>query len=223
MKITSISDLHGYYPELPGGDLLILAGDYTARGTADQRREFIQWLIQQHYRYKLVTLGNHDSYKFDAELNETFEYAECTFLDRFNKIQDIYIYSNPYTLTFPGINPKCNYFTVQDEEEMAEALKDIPEYTDILVTHGPGYGTLDQLSNGQHAGSVALAETLKRIQPLVHIFGHIHEHGGKSCYMKWNDTGKVTAFYNVAMVNENYRPRDFVRTFEIEITKRVKE
>jgi len=31
MEITCVSDLHGYYPELPGGDLLIVAGDLIAR------------------------------------------------------------------------------------------------------------------------------------------------------------------------------------------------
>ncbi len=31
MIIDCISDLHGYYPKLEGGDLLIVAGDLTAR------------------------------------------------------------------------------------------------------------------------------------------------------------------------------------------------
>lgn len=37
MKITCISDMHGEHPETTGGDLLILAGDYTGSD------EFPQW------------------------------------------------------------------------------------------------------------------------------------------------------------------------------------
>lgn len=33
MKIDCIADLHGHKPELPGGDVLIIGGDLTARGT----------------------------------------------------------------------------------------------------------------------------------------------------------------------------------------------
>jgi hypothetical protein len=37
MNITLISDLHGYYPQLDGEDLLIIDGDLTAR---DQKEEY---------------------------------------------------------------------------------------------------------------------------------------------------------------------------------------
>ena len=30
ISVTAVSDMHGFYPELPGGDLLIIAGDLVA-------------------------------------------------------------------------------------------------------------------------------------------------------------------------------------------------
>jgi hypothetical protein len=37
MDVTCISDLHGYLPKLEGGDLLIIAGDMTARDTEEEK------------------------------------------------------------------------------------------------------------------------------------------------------------------------------------------
>ena len=61
MDITCLSDPHGYYPELPGGDLLILAGDLTARDESYERIEFLIWLADQNYRKKVWIAGNHDN------------------------------------------------------------------------------------------------------------------------------------------------------------------
>ena len=54
MIIDCISDLHGYYPELEGGDLLIVAGDLTARDDENEHEiEFAQWFLTQRYKYKI--------------------------------------------------------------------------------------------------------------------------------------------------------------------------
>jgi Icc-related predicted phosphoesterase len=54
----------------------------------------------------------------------------------------------------------------------------IPEDTDVLVTHGPPFGILDQNYNKEHVGCESLTEHVLRIKPQLHIFGHIHEDYG---------------------------------------------
>ncbi len=63
MIIDCIADLHGFYPELEGGDLLIVAGDLTARDTIDGYIKWKDWIIQEGEKYcKIVIIaGNHDS------------------------------------------------------------------------------------------------------------------------------------------------------------------
>jgi hypothetical protein len=52
----------------------------------------------------------------------------------------------------------------------------IPDDTDILVTHGPPVGYGDLCYSGVRAGCVELLTTVQqRVKPKYHIFGHIHE------------------------------------------------
>lgn len=62
MIIDCIADLHGFYPELEGGDLLLLAGDYTASDKMIQWADFFSWLGKQRYRKKILIAGNHDNF-----------------------------------------------------------------------------------------------------------------------------------------------------------------
>jgi len=71
---------------------------------------------------------------------------------------------------------------------------------DILVTHGPPWGVMDVGHGGVAAGSETLRQRLTQIDPMMHVFGHIHGSRGVS----WQDTNYLTA--NVAFVDEDYRP-----------------
>lgn len=49
---------------------------------------------------------------------------------------------------------------------------------DILITHWPPFGILDQISHKEKGGSKGLLEFVRAIKPKIHIFGHIHEKRG---------------------------------------------
>ena len=104
---------------------------------------------------------------------------------------------------FPGMNPYCKAFTVDDQEELKKKWELIPDDINILVTHCPPYGILDKISSQEHVGSKSLRNIVlsrERMPKLrVHIFGHIHQYGGMVV-----KTG--TDFVNASIMDEVYDP-----------------
>lgn len=90
---------------------------------------------------------------------------------------------------------------------MARNYAAIPEDTDILVTHSPAYGIFD-FDGGVNYGSKELLESVIRVYPIAHLFGHIHfQHG----IMKQNGI----IFSNAAIMNDNYTNFNTPNTIEI--------
>ena len=59
---------------------------------------------------------------------------------------------------------------------------------DIMVTHGPPMGVLDQVEGAGSVGCENLGRAVSRCRPRVHVFGHIHEGWGVR-RMMWGDGG----------------------------------
>lgn len=217
VKITLISDLHGFTPQLPGGDLLIVAGDLTANDKLPQYSQFNHWLWEQDYRKKVFIAGNHDAnlQKFldGAEFCKT---CECEYLqDSGTEFEGLNIWGSPWTYRFRGINPHCAAFTLRTDEELGEKWALIPDDIDILITHSPPFDILDRSNWIKRTGSQSLMQRLKTVQPAIHAFGHIHEaHGHGS--VTWLE-GATTLFFNCSHVNENYLPVN--KPHEIELLK----
>jgi len=62
LKIDCISDTHMRHNnlELPGGDILIHAGDATGRGSDEEITQFLDWFQKQDYKHLVLIAGNHD-------------------------------------------------------------------------------------------------------------------------------------------------------------------
>ena len=221
MIIDCISDLHGHYPQLEGGDLLIVAGDLTATDSVEDYNDFSDWLCIQKYRSKIFIGGNHDNHlqktpilytgvlgcDYLCDSGTEFEYEEEETKWGMRSIKKcLKIWGSPWTLKFKGENPKAMAFTCDTEEELAEKFAMIPDDIDILVTHSPAQGALDEIeyySIGQivNVGSESLIKPMIKSGCRLHIFGHIHEGYGKF----YNPINGIT-YINASYVNERYEP-----------------
>ncbi len=234
MIIDAISDLHGHYPELDGGDLLIVAGDLTRRDDEEGFHKFRIFILRNWPKYKkvIVIAGNHDEnfHKMIMQQKEIwngtqvyylcdsgteFEYEEpcdenkekiATLDTLFSYKKKVKIWGSPWTKSFPGMNPKCKAFTLDTEEELAEKWKLIPNDIDILVTHSPALGVLDEIKDytkGQilNVGSESLIKPMIKSGCKLHIFGHIHEG-----YGKFHNAINGITYVNASHVNEHYEP-----------------
>src|SRR5262249_2210897 len=54
----------------------------------------------------------------------------------------------------------------------------IPADTDVLVTHGPPLGVGDWLGEDGRQGCEELLAAVRRVRPLLHLFGHSPQDGG---------------------------------------------
>jgi predicted phosphodiesterase len=224
MIVDCISDLHGHYPLLEGGDLLIVAGDLTRTDKFAEYQAFATWLSRQQYRKKIFIGGNHDNFLYDQRLlimplvgpqdlsgveflcdsGTEFEYYDKRFPEEDEGFlpsgkRTLKIWGSPWTQRFKGMNPKCMAFTLDTDEELAEKWALIPNDVDILVTHCPPFGILDITGNGP-VGSKSLNYAIAKIKPKLIVFGHIHEQGGRIYDLMH------TKFVNASHVNEHYEP-----------------
>lgn len=222
LKIDCLADLHGYKPELPGGDLLILAGDYTATDKLTEWYDFFEWLKQQKYDHKIVIAGNHDNFFMTGfpkteqeafELRDLISYMDIDvdfeyLCDSGTEYKGLKIWGSPWTHYFQNVNPKCTAF-MDEEADLEKKFRLIPEGLDILITHGPMYGMLDTNIKDYYCGSHSLLYHMGRTNPKYHIFGHIHECGGIELETKH------TRYINCSYVNERYVPMHKAMRLEI--------
>jgi len=220
-KITLISDTHTKHNQLsttkslrksdqpldlPGGDILIHAGDFMSSGYGSyEAEEFFKWFDGiNNYDTKIFIAGNHDRIMEDEPEwvqrtlpgYKTIEYLqdEDKSLYYIDKDSSIKLYGSPWQPEF------CNWaFNLpRNGEEMKARWDAIPDNTDILITHGPPFGYQD--IPGGHSirvGCEMLRYRVDEIKPKIHVFGHIHE--GYGYVFDGN-----THYINAAVLNGRY-------------------
>ena len=75
------------------------------------------------------------------------------------------------------------------------------------MTHGPPkyHGDIVPEDKELHVGCEELLERLKVVQPLYHVFGHIHQGYGVS-KIEWNGGNHSTVCINASTCTERYHP-----------------
>lgn len=214
MIISMISDTHTKHCqlELPGGDLLIHAGDLMNSGyNLHEVEDFCKWFDAQHkYDKKVFIAGNHDR----AFENKPEEVKEI--LDRFPNL--IYLQDEMFNLYSLDADKSVKIYGSPWQPEfynwafnlpkggpgLMSKWEAIPKDTDILITHGPPQDHLDVSGppyNEPHLGCALLREKVDEQPPKIHIFGHIH---GSYGYKFYNGTH----FINAAVLDEDYKLRN---------------
>ncbi|XP_025782312.1 metallophosphoesterase domain-containing protein 1 [Puma concolor] len=164
-RFVCVSDTHSRTDpiQMPYGDVLIHAGDFTELGLPSEVKKFNEWLGSLPYEYKIVIAGNHEL-TFDQEfmadlIKQDFYYfpsvsklkpenyenvqsllTNCIYLqDSEVTVRGFRIYGSPWQPWFYGWG-----FNLPRGQALLEKWNLIPEGVDILITHGPplGYGVM---------------------------------------------------------------------------------
>jgi Icc-related predicted phosphoesterase len=160
-------------------DMVIFSGDCSnPQNTLQNSFEvlnFLKWFGQLSIKYKIFVAGNHDvsiERKVIFE-NDFLDNGVVHLWDSEITVQGLKIYGSPYTPTF-GSGWAFN----KDRAKISRMWEEIPDDTDILVTHGPPKGILDlsydRDNNLEFCGDLSLKKRIRQINPKIVCFGHIH-------------------------------------------------
>lgn len=195
MKVVCISDTHNKLRQIdfPEGDILIHAGDFTNYGTESELLTFREELKKLNFEYKVIVPGNHD-WLFEREnsvARELFKDVAIVLEDESTNINGLKFYGTPWSPWFHGWARN-----LARGKPIREKWDLIPNDVDVLITHTPPMGILDQVYRFQGAfventGCADLLDALNtRLNPKLHVFGHIHEGRGT---IKIDDTMYINA------------------------------
>ena len=179
VRIVCISDTHGKHADLgdvPDGDVLIHAGDYTTFGKEVHARAFNEWLGTLPHPHKLVVNGNH-------EANAPWQLYAAEILSNATLLRNEHV--EVQGLRVFGLDWS---YPISPESMTPPAYDKIPADVDVLVCHGPVADS--QVDHGK--GCRKLQELVRRTKPKCVVSGHIHTARGTAA-------SRGTRFVNAAV------------------------
>ena len=196
-RFVLISDTHGMHDSviIPPGDILIHAGDIGVEKYPISLFKFNSWMSDLPHKHKIVIPGNHDIW-IENNLTEArnsiskFHFLICESVT----VEGFKIWGTPHQPEFFDWA-----WNLPRGPRLAKIWAQIPEDTDVVVTHGPPAGILDLTSHKNRMGCQDLLERLNIVHPKLHVFGHNHEGYGIQT------VGKTT-YVNASSCTAKYRP-----------------
>ena len=196
----------------PRADVLLHCGDLTQVGGLSAFKKAMNNIRAMDAEIKLVIAGNHDleldekwvrehpnevdidkhrecvAYMKSLESEGVYCLEEGTHTFRLKDGKVFSVYASSYT---PAFNDFAFAYG-ENEDRFNHGANPVPNNVDIVLSHGPpalpkhaGYN-LDAAADGRHCGCEKLAKAVRRAQPKVHCFGHMHE-GRGATKMGWAD------------------------------------
>lgn len=175
VRLVCISDTHGRHRDirdLPAGDILVHAGDFTHFGKEHNVSDFNAWLgeVRDQFQHVVVVNGNHEHnapWKRNAKeklshadflLDESKEFSVAVgAADSGEDLREVSVRIHGTQFFWPMDTPNPHYDL-------------IPVDTDVLVCHGPVFGHVD----GGGGGCRTMAKHVARVSPRAVVSGHIH-------------------------------------------------
>jgi len=171
LQIVLLSDMHDLFREVevPEGDLLLCAGDWTMQSHSFRSIvDFDQWLGELPHRHKVCVPGNHETYLQAKPANRSLISNAVLLINEGIEIEGLRIWGSPVTPVGPA-------FGMKSAEDRRSLYTTIPDDIDILITHGPPFGILDRSRGSErHQGDPVLLDAIMRLRPQLHVFGHVH-------------------------------------------------
>ncbi|OOQ89106.1 putative phosphoesterase [Penicillium brasilianum] len=181
VAIVCISNTHNAQISVPDGDVLIHAGDLTQSGSFQELQDALDWLRTLPHPIKIMIAGNHDlildsawddSSGQAASERAQLNWGDIIYLENYEVTicpngRQLRVYGSPYTI-------RHGNWAFQYPRNQDVWAGSIPDGIDVLITHGPPFAHLDLLK----LGCPYLLQTLWRVRPRLHIFGHVHEGSG---------------------------------------------
>ena len=214
MKVACLADTHGMLPNTvpDDADLLVIAGDFIPGGLHEYAVEnwlldhFEPWL-QRQPGHVVGICGNHEFVGERPSGDRTLRSLSWKYLNHeAATVAGVKVFGSPWTPPF------MQWAFMAPEERLAMMYGEIPDDTQLLVTHGPPHGIMDPGFRDPHVGSTALAERIGFDLPdlRLHVFGHLHSGRGVL------DRNRVT-YVNAAYVDEGYQRQGDAIVVEVDL------
>jgi len=227
VRFVCVSDTHSRtdldsFPLIPDGDVLIHCGDFTQSSLQAEYEKFFKFLDSLPHKHKIVIAGNHDvaldvghyqksfskilGHKSPIDSNSIISElkSHCIYLlEEELVIEGIKLFGTPYTS-----GNSADWGFGYSEPKGTKHWNKIPRDVDILVSHSPPYGILDESLDNSHGCQCLLNQVTNGIKPSVHVFGHVHEGYG---ILKKDSI----LFINAASVNKFRKPTNKPVVFDI--------